>query len=384
MRKNLGVLLVAMLVNMGIGLIMPITTLYLHNRLQQKLVIAGDVLLVFSLAMVLGNLLGGWLFDNWRIKQTHYLGGAIVGLNLLLLFLFPLWPWYALFATGYGWGLGILNSAVNGYIALCQKHTPNLFTQEYWLANLGMGLATFLSGVLYAVNIRWVFGVAFLLFLLALIIIKVVFQEIKPAVDQTNSKFSWRQFALLPLKFWFICCLLVIIWLGYEQWNSNVSVYMLQKGISVQKYSFLFTISTCEIVLFQPLLGIFFRPTFKNEKWRILLGSGFFAVSYLSLLHATVYPQFVLGITLLSLGDILTLTTTPATLNRFATDQNRATIQALGSTAGSLGRAVGPLFGGALIELSGFDLTFLILFAVHLLMVLLGSFILRTKSDRQT
>ncbi|WP_281164508.1 MFS transporter [Liquorilactobacillus sicerae] len=383
MRKNLGVLLVGMLVNMGIGLIMPITTLYLHNQLQQKLIVAGNVLLAFSLAMVLGNLLGGWLFDNWRIKLTHYLGGAIVGLNLLLLFFFPLWPWYALFATCYGWGLGILNSAVNGYIALRQKCTPNLFTQEYWLANLGMGLATFLSGVLYAVNVRWVFGVAFVLFFLAFVIIKFSFHELKRPVDQTKNQFSWRQFTQLPLKFWFICCLLIIIWIGYEQWNSNVSVYMLQKGISVQKYSLLFTISTFEIVLLQPLLGIFFRPTFKNEKWRILLGSGFFAVSYLSLLHATAYPQFILGITLLSLGDILTLTTTPATLNRFATDQNRATIQALGSTAGSLGRALGPLLGSALIELSGFDLTFLLLFAAHLLMVLLGSCVLRTKSNDQ-
>jgi MFS family permease len=98
------------------------------------------------------------------------------------------------------------------------------------------------------------------------------------------------------------------------------------------------------------------------------------------LINAQHYSQFLIGITLLSFGDMLALTTTPAMINRFATDQNRATIQALGSTAGSLGRALGPLLGGVMIQLWNYQVTFIILFAVHLLFCLLGNWQLKANS----
>lgn len=47
-------------INMGIGLIMPITTLYIHQNLHESLVTAGAVLMGFSLAMTVGNILAGW------------------------------------------------------------------------------------------------------------------------------------------------------------------------------------------------------------------------------------------------------------------------------------------------------------------------------------
>lgn len=59
--KNKYILITNMLVNMGIGLIMPITTLYIHNVLHMSLVIAGYTLLFFSGAI----LIGGQLFDKW-------------------------------------------------------------------------------------------------------------------------------------------------------------------------------------------------------------------------------------------------------------------------------------------------------------------------------
>lgn len=381
MKKNLPILLASMLVNMGIGLIMPITTLFLHNRLHQTLVTAGYVLMGFSLAMVLGNLLGGWLFDHWKVKPTHYLGGLLVWLNLTLLIIFPIWPLYTILVIGYGFGLGILNSAVNGYIAAHQKKSPNLFTNAYWLANLGMGLATFLSGILYALNIRWVFSVALFIFIITLLVVKIFFHEISHSTIAVRATTSWKSKLQLPSGLWFVCLLLVVIWIGYEQWNSNVSVYMLQQGISVQKYSLLFTISTFEIVIFQPLLNLFFRPTFTNEKYRIIGGTLLFGASYLSLINASHYSQFLLGITLLSFGDMLTLTTTPAMINRFATDQNRATIQALGGTAGSLGRALGPLLGGIMIQYWHYQITFIVLFAFHIGFCLFGNWLLHPEQS---
>lgn len=364
-----------MLVNMGIGLIMPITTLYVHNSLHKSLVVAGYVLLGFSGAMTLGNLLGGRLFDNWHQKKTMYLGGTIQVIALLLLTVFPVWPLYPFLLVLYGLGLGILNSAVNGYLAFLQKDDPNIFNNGYWLANIGMALATLLSGLLFDISIRLIFGGSALLFFMTLLLIRVKFR------DFSIEKHSGRPLAVSQksnrANVWgitLVCVTMIVIWICYEQWNSNVSVLMTGQGISVSRYSMLFTISTLEIVVMQPFITRLFPNTFRADKLRVILGVLVFACSYLTLVGADVYWQFVLGITFVSLGEILALTAIPMLLNRYAQDNDRGTIQSLGSLSGSLGRALGPLSGGWLITALGYSKTFLVFFVVHLVMavILLG------------
>ncbi|WP_333589659.1 MFS transporter [Ligilactobacillus acidipiscis] len=373
--KNKFVLLADMLVNMGIGLIMPITTLYVHNSLHKSLVVAGYVLLGFSGAMTLGNLLGGRLFDNWHQKKTMYLGGTIQVIALLLLTVFPVWPLYPFLLVLSGLGLGILNSAVNGYLAFLQKDDPNIFNNGDWLANIGMALATLMSGLLFDISIRLIFGGSALLFFMTLLLIRVKFR------DFSVEKHSGRPLAVSQksnrANVWgitLVCVTMIVIWICYEQWNSNVSVLMTGQGISVSRYSMLFTISTLEIVVMQPFITRLFPNTFRADKLRVILGVLVFACSYLTLVGADVYWQFVLGITFVSLGEILALTAIPMLLNRYAQDNDRGTIQSLGSLSGSLGRALGPLSGGWLITALGYSKTFLVFFVVHLVMavILLG------------
>ncbi|MDN7144960.1 MFS transporter [Liquorilactobacillus mali] len=365
--KNKAALFASMFINMGIGLIMPITTLFIHERLNQSLVIADYVLMGFSIAMVIGNLIGGFLLDRWKVKQTHYLGGTIVCLSLTTIIVWPLWPLYAFLVAFYGLGLGILNSAVNGYIAYLQKKDAGIFTNAYWLGNIGMGIATFLSGTLFAIGIREVFLSSLILFLLTLMIIAFNFNDVEhEKLIRTSEKFNLSE-NLSSLTI--ICLIIIIIWIGYEQWNSNISVLMLAKNISVQKYSFLFTISTFEIVIFQPLLRPFFKASFNNERLRVLIGVIMFAVSYLLIIDANTYWRFILGITALSIGDVLALTTIPALLNRYANDSNRASIQSISSTAGSAGRAIGPLIGGYMVSRIDYNFSFIVIFISHIVLV---------------
>ncbi|MDN2453096.1 MFS transporter [Lactobacillus sp. UCMA15818] len=378
--KNKATLLASMFVNMGIGLIMPITTLFIHERLNQSLVVAGYVLMGFSIAMVIGNLIGGFLLDRWKVKQTHYLGGAIVWFSLITIVVWPLWPLYAFLVAFYGLGLGILNSAVNGYIAYLQKEDANIFTNAYWLANIGMGISTFLSGTLFAIGIREVFLSSLILFSLTLMIIAFNFNDIEhEKIISKKRKLNFDENATTISSLVIICLTIIFIWIGYEQWNSNISVLMLSKNISVQKYSFLFTISTFEIVIFQPLLKPFFKANFENEKLRVIVGVSMFAISYLLIIGADTYWRFVLGITALSVGDVLALTTIPALLNRYANDSNRASIQSISSTAGSAGRAIGPLAGGYMISQINYSFSFIAIFVSHIVLIPLILLLKRNK-----
>ncbi|AMV62326.1 permease of the major facilitator superfamily [Pediococcus damnosus] len=367
--KNKFVLLTNMLVNMGIGLIMPITTLYIHGTLHKSIVTAGYVLFCFSGAMMIGNLIGGKLFDSWKQKPLMYLCGSGVVIALFLVGLFPQWPIYPILITCYGLCLGGLNSSINGYLAFLQVSDPNIFNNGYWFASLGMGLATFLSGILFGVSIRVVFFSSAILFLFTTLIIRVAFHPIKKHV-QTKPTTSFKSKTDRSfLNVLIICLAMIIIWICYEQWNSNVSVLMVAKHISIPKYSMLFTISTVEIVLVQPFMNRFFKPAFQSEKKRIILGLLAFACSYLFILNAESYWRFVAGITMVTLGEMLALIAIPAVLNRYASDQNRGTIQSLGSFAGSLGRALGPLLGGYFITGFGYNWTFLGMFIIHLLLI---------------
>lgn len=177
--KNKPVLFTNMLVNMGIGLIMPITTLYIHRTLNKSLVTAGYVLFCFSGAMMIGNLIGGKLFDSWRQKPLMYVNGIGVVTALFLLGLFPQWPIYPVLITLYGLFLGGLNSAINGYIAFLQVQDTNIFNNGYWFASLGMGFATFMSGILFGISIRMVFFSSTVLFLLTTLLIRLSFKTIK-------------------------------------------------------------------------------------------------------------------------------------------------------------------------------------------------------------
>ena len=75
--KNGAVLMTNTLANMGQGLALPITTLYVHQSLHKSLTTAGLVLMVWALAMMLGNYWGGRMFDEWRQQPTYYIGGSI-------------------------------------------------------------------------------------------------------------------------------------------------------------------------------------------------------------------------------------------------------------------------------------------------------------------
>lgn len=361
-----------MLVNMGIGLIMPTTTLYIHDTLNKSLVISGYVLLEFSGAMAIGNLVGGCLFDRWKTKPLMYIGGFGVIFSLLSLTFSPRWPLYSFLLGLYGLGLGILNACINSYLAFLQKLDNNIFNNGYWVANVGMGMATFLSGILFKINIRMVFGSSAILFLLALFIIKSKFVSID---DLRNSCATSTKFMLSGSRTFIYILLLslttIIVWACYEQWNSNISVLMTNNGISVQKYSILFTVSTIEIIILQPFIIRLFPKTFKANKSRMILGVLLFSLSYLVIVDTGNYWRFIAGITLVSLGEMLALTAIPILLNLYANDRNRGTVQAIGSLSGSVGRSIGPLLGSYLITSFNYSTSLIVFFCVHLIITLI-------------
>lgn len=90
----------------------------MNEVLGKSLSTAGVVLMVNAFGMVVGNLIGGTLFDRLGGYRTIMLGTwislfATIGLNF-----FHGWPWYALWLIILGFGGGMIIPAIMRWLAL--------------------------------------------------------------------------------------------------------------------------------------------------------------------------------------------------------------------------------------------------------------------------
>ncbi|WP_225353202.1 hypothetical protein [Secundilactobacillus paracollinoides] len=96
----------AMINNLGMSFVWPLTSVYLHNQLHQSLTVIGVVLLVNSLTGVAGSTLSGVLYDGHNPFKLLR-GAAIILLGVMVgLTLWHGWPifpvWLAIEAFWLG------------------------------------------------------------------------------------------------------------------------------------------------------------------------------------------------------------------------------------------------------------------------------------------
>ncbi len=70
------------------GLYVPLTTIYMNKTLGKSLTMAGAVMLLMSLMMMVGNYVGGVLFDRWSPYLTGVLGAGLSLIAMILLIFF--------------------------------------------------------------------------------------------------------------------------------------------------------------------------------------------------------------------------------------------------------------------------------------------------------
>ena len=172
-----------------------------------------------------------------------------------------------------------------------------------------------------------------------------------------------------------------VTWLMYMNWESNLSVYMVSLGIPFHLYSTLWTINAGIIVVVQLILARFPR-IFKSIYLQIYFGIFMFAVSWLTLIFAKTYPGFVLSMSILTLGESTAFSAIPAYVNDMSPYSSKGKYQGMTLVASGVGRAFGPLFGGTLIDLFGYEIMFVVA-SCGILLCLLALLPLRAKLKDQ-
>lgn len=374
------------LVNFGNSFVWPLTTVYIHDQLHQSLTIAGLVILCYSGANVVGSYIAGIIFDRYnpRTLMIEGLIGAVI--TMFVLVWKSNWPIYPVMLTLVGFFNGWLVTLHNSYGTMVKGHDGRfVFNMIYFSNNLGMVFATSVVGPLYQLarnHVGLLFLLTGLLYLFFILIVakfyrvQVSRQRIA-AVDEKEIIKNKTTKLPVPnlITIWTMFIAMVIIWIAYSQWSSNMSVYVTNHGISMTLYSLLWTINGLMVVLLQPLMNIV-NQYVKNDYLKIYVGICGIMMSFVVLVFAKQYWWFVLGMIVLTLGEITVFPTVPAVVDQLSPTDEKGRYQGLLNALISFGKAVGPAIGGMIIEGLSYRPLFIACAGALILVVVVVSIIL--------
>lgn len=362
MPKLVWLLILGMAVNVtGASLVWPLNTIYLHNELGKSLSLAGFVLMLNSGASVLGNLLGGSMFDKYGGYRSVLIGIIISALSLVGIIFLHGWPWYAIWLIILGFGSGIIFPSIYAMAGTAwPQGGRKTFNAIYLSQNIGVALGAALGGFIAELSFVYIFMLNLLLYVVFFFI---AFFGYKSAqVTQTggnvmrdvgNIKDKEKFRALL-----LICVTYCVCWIGYVQWQSTISSYTQDLGISLKQYSVLWAVNGVLIIVGQPLIRPVIHMMSEKVKLQIATGLVIFIVSYIVTSFAQDFSMFVIGMVILTIGEMFVWPAVPTIANELAPPGRTGVYQGIVNSTATLGRAIGPMLGGVVVDMYNMHMMF--------------------------
>ncbi|WP_429971590.1 MDR family MFS transporter [Fructilactobacillus sp. Tb1] len=356
-----SVLIYSLLLNSGAALMWPLTTVYMHNTLHESLTMAGAVLFIMSCFMVLGNYLGGLLFDRWSPYKTALISITTAMIPIVLLIFFHGWPTFAIMLFIYGLGEGASLTILNSYAAkVHSKSTRYVFNSVYIGINVGVVVGTTAVGYLMKFGVPVVFSVATVFYVILLLMtifeFKVDFSHAEKHLANHKQHAEKKKNPFASNLILRICIMVFCIYMSYTLWESVMPVHMESLHISFEQYSYIWPINGLLIVFVQPIINKLGRRF--NMVRQIAFGVLIFGLTFFMLIWAKQYIMFIIIMIILTFGEMNGLPSIPAWIDDLANDNEKGKYQGMFNIFMSFGRAVGPLFGGILAEWLNYSILF--------------------------
>lgn len=369
MPKQVWFLIIGTFVNtVGNSFLWPLNSIYIHDYLGKSLTVAGFVLMLNSLAGVFGNLFGGWLFDKVGGYKTIVIGVLLNLAALVCLVFWHEWPQYVIFLTILGFSGGIVFPAV---YALAGSVWPGggrrAFNAIFLANNVGVAIGPAIAGIVADINFEYVFIANLGAYLLFFIIVMTTFKrfDTNEAVPKNVISESGGKQERAPLYALLILCIaLVFCWLSYSQWAATISSYTQTLDISLSQYSLLWTINGLLIVGVQPIIRPLIIRWEHKIKHQLIFGLVLMAASFGIVSIAGDFKMFVAAMVILTLGEVFFTPVIPMIANKLAPKGKQGFYQGLVNSASTMGRMIGPLFGGIMVDLYGMQILAFVLVGI--------------------
>ncbi|WP_432717041.1 MFS transporter [Staphylococcus equorum] len=378
MPKSVWWLVIGMALNItGSSFLWPLNTIYMNEQLDKSLTMAGFVLMINSFGMVIGNLLGGNLFDKLGGYPTIMIGTVICLISTTLLNFFHGWPWYAVWLVALGFGGGMIIPAIYALAgAAWPQGGRQTFNAIYLAQNLGVAIGAASGGFVAELSFNYIF-IANLLMYVAFAVVAItqfnIKLDVKVKSNDTMSLLSKQnrvQFIALSL----LCVMFSICWIAYIQWESTIASFTQEINMSMSQYSLLWTVNGIMILVAQPLIMPIIRLLKGNLKYQMLVGIAIFIMSFLVTSFAEQFSVFMIGMIILTLGEMFVWPAVPTIANQLAPKGKEGAFQGYVNSAATVGKAFGPLIGGVLVDTFNMQAMFLsmiglLVIAVFFLMI---------------
>ena len=387
MPRNLWFIVIGMAINVtGASFLWPLNTIYLHDHLGKSLSVAGLVLMANAFATVIGNLLGGFLFDKIGGYRS-ILSGSVIALSALIgLMINHDWPLYVIWLIIIGFGSGLIYPAMYAMAGTVWKEGGRrAFNAVYVAQNLGVAVGSALGGFVASFSFDYIFVANTFMYVVYFLLVVLTYKNIESdPVANVNTipnhqpiKSDRMLYALLVLCVGYLLC-----WIGYVQWTATISAYTQEIGVSLRQYSLLWTINGALIVLGQPFVNKFIYAFLKNVKMQMIVGMIIFMGSFAVAAFASDFSGFLTAMIILTFGEMLVWPAVPTIASELAPKGKEGLYQGIVNSTATAGRMVGPLLGGLLVDHYGMQMMFVVLMA--LFVVAIGTTIVYDKILRRT
>ncbi|WP_144510874.1 MFS transporter [Bacillus sp. FJAT-22090] len=366
MPKAVWLLIIGMFINtMGNSFLWPLHTIYMHEHLGQSLTMAGFVLMINAGAGVIGNLLGGYLFDRIGGYKSIMLGIILSMVALGLLTIWHGWPEYIWFVAILGFSGGIIFPSMYAMVgSVWPEGGRKAFNAIYLAQNVGVAIGPAIAGLVAENNINNIFLANLLTYILFLAIAGIYYRKLVVSSNRHASVLNEKKKIVQKAPFYAMMIVTIgymLTWIVYVQWTSTISTHVLELGISLKQYSLLWTINGGLILVAQPLIKPIINRLEHKIKAQLIVGIVIFMGSFVVVALAESYAMFITAMVILTIGEMFVWPAVPTLADQLAPKGREGFYQGIVNSMATVGRMIGPFIGGILVEAYGTPAMILIL-----------------------
>ncbi|MCT8137256.1 MFS transporter [Anaerobacillus sp. CMMVII] len=365
MPKALWLLVIGMVINVtGASFLWPLNTIFIHQELGKSLSVAGLVLMLNAGAGVIGNLIGGKLFDRVGGYKTILLGITITMVSAFTLALNHSWYYYVVLMIGLGFGSGVTFPSMYAMAgSVWPEGGRKAFNSIYVAQNLGVAVGAALGGLVASIRFDYVFFANGFMYVIFFLVAFFGYKNMKVDTSETGQTNIFDQSVAIENKARFkaliiLCVGFITCWIAYVQWQTTISVHTQSLGISLTQYSVIWTVNGALIVLGQPLISALIKKWFHTLKGQIYFGLAIFMVSFFVVAQAEVFVVFVVAMIILTIGEMFVWPAVPTIAHQLAPKGKAGFYQGIVNSVATGGRMIGPFLVGVVVDLFGMQTLF--------------------------
>lgn len=341
----------------GGTMLFPFFALYITQRFNVGMTQAGIILGIFSVASLIGGVIGGALTDRFGRRRLIMFGlvfSAISTLTLGMVAEFSLLIPLAVL-------IGVLSDVAGpAHQAMIADILPEDKRQEGFgilrvVANMSWIIGPTIAGFVANQSFFALFVIDAIISCFVAVLFYFLIPETKPepkegATPETLGQ-TFRGYGLVLRDFAFMAFIFasIIMTTVYIQMYNSLSVYLRdQHGITPQGYAFLLTSSAITVILFQ-----FWTTRVIKSKPPFLLmalGSLIYMVGFGMFGFVSAYWLFVTAIVVVTIGEMIVMPTSSALAANFAPEDKRGRYMAVFGLLWQLPAAIGPTAAGVILD----------------------------------